>query len=503
MSKKKESLLSRIGNLLPDVNIIFLILTLFVIVISAFTAGTYEFSDLPSVTINNMLSVDGIRWILYNMQTNFITFAPLAIVLVVVIGTGVAEKTGMLGALIKKAGIAIPDAILIPSIIFIGVISSVASDAGYVVLIPLAGALFAGTGRNPLVGIAAAFAGVSAGFGANIVPTPGDGLLGAITSNVAADNGIPLASNMVTMNYYFMIGSTFLLVFVGWFVTHYFVVPKVKNREFIVPEDLKTDNASTMTPEESRGLRWALYGLILVIAVIVAGYLSGILAPFEDTVVKNGIESVVTRKPILDNLIIFMIFFFLVPGLAYGVSTGVVKNSSDYIKLTALGFKDNSYIIIVAFFAGNFIAIFNKSGLGTFIATSGANLLLQSGFNEMPVVLLVSFIIVAAFINIFIGSASAKWALLAPVFIPMLYTANPEMTPELVQAAYRLADSSTNIISPLMSYMAIVVAFAQKYDKKFNVGTMMDLMYPYSFTFLISWTIFFVTWFLLGLPLGF
>lgn len=503
MKQKKESVLSRIGNKLPDVNIIFLMLTVLVIVASVPLSGTHTFTDLPEVTVHNMLSFDGIRWILANLTTNFINFPPLGIVLVIVIGTGVAEKSGLLGTLIKKAGLSIPDKILIPSIIFIGVLSSIASDAGYVVLIPLAAALFAGTGRNPLVGIAAAFAGVSAGFGANIFPTPGDGLLGRITEAAALANDIPLASNVMTMNYYFMIGSTFLLVFVGWFVTVKFIIPKVKDREFEVPEELKGSGTTEMSPEENKGLRNAGIALIVLIALIVVGYMSGLLAPYDEEVLRNGVETIVTRKPLLDNLIIFMILVFLVPGLAYGKAVGLINSSADYIKLTILGMKDNASIIVIAFFAGNFIAIFNYSGLGHYIATGGASALLSSGLNEQPVLLLLAFILVAAFINIFIGSASAKWALLAPVFIPMLYTANPDMTPELVQAAYRLADSSTNIISPLMSYMAIVVAFAQKYDSKFNVGTMMDLMYPYSFAFLISWSAFFIGWFLLGIPLGF
>ena len=505
MKKKKNgSLLERIGKKLPEVNIIFLYLILITMVLSFVLSifgdnGQYAFGDIGSVTINNMFSSEGFRWIMDNLVHNFITFAPLGIVLAIVIGTGVAEQSGLLGTVLKKLGLLVPDKFLIPSIIFLGVMSSIASDAGYVVLVPLAGALFVKLGKNPIIGMAAAFAGVSAGFGANLLPTPGDALLGAITNDVATSNSIPLDMNIVTMNYFFMIASTFLLVIVGTFVTYKFVVPKFKDREFIVPKELESNDMTTMTPMESKGLRAAGIALIVTILIlIVLGFTW--LAPYE---LANELGEVKNKIPLLDNIIVVMIILFLTPGYAYGVATGKIKSSSDYVRMTVEAMKGMSYIIVLAFFAGNFIGIFNYTGIANFVALGGAEFLISSGLSTYPLLLLVAFIFVSGFINLFIGSASAKWLILAPVFIPMLYDANQSLSPEVIQVAYRVADSSTNIITPLMSYAGIVILFGKKYMPDFNYGTLVEMMYPYSFSFLIIWSAFLVLWISIGFPLGF
>ncbi len=527
MEERKQSIVERIGSKLPEISILFLLLMLITAVASAFLQGVHEFASVGSaVTVQNALSPEGFLYIMDNLIDNFIGFAPLGIVLGIIIGVGVAEKSGLLGVVLKQIGIKSPDWALIPIIVFLGVISSIASDAGYIVLIPLAGALFASIGRNPLIGIAAAFAGVSAGFGANLLPTPGDALLGAITESVAIENGIPFTYNVVLMNYFFLIGSTFLLTIVGTFITNRFIVPKFENRSFEMPEEINSDETH-ITDEQKSGLRAAKLGLIavLVVTALIWAWINLIHGGFYQDVdgvlvTGNALESwagftsgmtidsavadslLKARSPLVDNIIVVMLFLFLVPGYAYGKATGQIKSADDYIKMTTSAMADSAYILVLAFFAGNFVALFSWTGIGHLIANGGADVLIRSGLNAYPVLLLIGFVLVSALINLFIGSASAKWTLLAPVFIPMLYGANPELTPELVQVAYRVADSSTNIISPLMTYTGIVILYGMKYDKKFNYGTLMDMMYPYSFGFLISWTIFLIIWFMTGLPLG-
>lgn len=527
MEERKESIVERIGSKLPEISILFLVLMAVTAIASLFLKGTHSFASVGSeVIVQNAISPEGFLYITDHLIDNFIGFAPLGIVLGIIIGVGVAEKSGLLGVVLKQIGIKSPDWALIPIIVFLGVISSIASDAGYIVLIPLAGALFASIGRNPLIGIAAAFAGVSAGFGANLLPTPGDALLGAITESVAIENGIPFTYNVVLMNYYFLIGSTFLLTIVGTFITNKFIVPKFENRAFEMPAEIDS-NETTITVEQKKGLNAAKKGLIAVIIVIAllwawinlghGGFyqdVDGALVTgkaFEswqgftngmtlDSAIDGGLLK--ERNPLIDNIIVVMLFLFLVPGYAYGKSTGQIKKADDYIKMTTKAMADSSYILVLAFFAGNFVALFSWTGIGHLIANAGADVLISSGLNAYPVLLLIGFVLVSAIINLFIGSASAKWTLLAPVFIPMLYGANPELTPELVQVAYRVADSSTNIISPLMTYTGIVILYGMKYDKKFNYGTLMDMMYPYSFGFLITWTTFLIIWFMSGLPLG-
>ncbi len=518
---RKVSLVERIGRKLPEISILFLILTFITMVFSAVLAGVHEFAHVEDVTVQSVLTAEGYLYVLDNMIANFIGFAPLGIVLGIVIGVGVAEKTGMLGVVLKQIGLKAPEWALAPIVIFLGVISSIASDAGYIVLIPLAGALYASIGRNPLIGIAAAFAGVSAGFGASLLPTPGDGLLGAITEATAMDYSIPFEQNPVLMNYFFMIGSTFLLTFVGALINKRFIEPKFKNRDFIVPKEIEEGNHDQMTATEKKGLKAAKKALLILIAIIAVIYawetfiVGGFFVDQATGAIVTGdsfngmatVDAVTEgllkqRKPLIDNIVVVMLFVFLVPGYAYGKATGQIKNSEDYIKITTSAMADMAYILVLAFFAGNFVAIFSWTSMGNLIASGGADFLIGSGLNAYPILLLIGFIFVSALINLFIGSASAKWTILAPIFIPMLYGANEVLTPDVVQVAYRVADSSTNIISPLMTYTGIVILYGKRYVKDFNYGTLMDMMYPYSFGFLIVWTLFLVIWLVAGVPLG-
>ncbi len=502
----KQSWIVKVGRKLPESNILFLILIGFVVIGSFIFQGTYSsvVEGANDIVVKNMLSADGLVWFFYNCIHNFTSYSPLGIVIVGAIGFGFSEKTGLLGAAIKKLGILTPEKFLLPVIIFIGINSSIASDAGYIVLIPLAGALYAGLGKNPLIGITAAFAGVSAGFGAALIPTPGDGLLGGITNDVLIANGYSLGefgiNSFVTMNYIFMFASTFFLTVVITFIGAKFVNKNVEAYKYTIPKDLNT--ASDLTADEQKGLKRAGIALLITtIAFVIFNFT--VLQGFE----SNELLGLADKEnasyvPIRDNIIVVMIIIFLVPSLVYGKTIGTITNSKSYVKLTSAAMADMSYFLVFAVFAGNFIQIFNFSGLSQFIANSGASAL-QTMNMDNPVLLMLGFILATAFINLFMGSASAKWNILAVIFIPMLIQAtNGELTPDVIQAGYRVADSSTNVITPLMTYAGVILIACRKYIDDFEYGDMLALMLPYSIGILVSWSAFYSVWLALGLPFG-
>lgn len=515
VKERKVSLVEKIGRRLPEANILFMLMIVGTLILSAILAGSYYKvtgdQTTPKVVgenayeVVNMLKPTNFRWIFEMFINNFRSYPPLGVVIVGVIGFGFAEKVGLLGTLIKKLGFSTPEKVILPIIIFIGVNSSIASDAGYIVLIPLAGALYAGLGKNPLVGIAAAFAAVSAGFGAALIPTPGDGLLGEITARVALQNDIEFLLNPVTQNLIFMIASTFFLTALITFITKYFIEGKVSHFEIVIPEEDRIE-IGELTSEEVKGLKSAGVALVITILVLVFLYFVGVLKTYTPAdpnfpVVVHPLPNG-TVNPILNNIIVIMVLLFLFPSLAYARATGQIKNSKDYTALNVNAMKSMAYIMVFAIFAGNFLALFNYSGIAQFIANHGAQLLLDLQLNN-KYLLLIGFIIISALINLFMGSASAKWTLLAPIFIPLMFFASHEqLSVEVVQAAYRVADSSTNVISPLMTYIGVILLFAKKYSPKFELGDLIALMMPYSIGILLGWSAFFIIWLSLGLPFG-
>lgn len=499
--KMKKGLVERIGAALPESNLLFLILIGIIIIISFIAQGEYAgVQEGTSYEVRNLLSFEGIRWLLYNIIENFRSYPPLGIVIVGVIGFGFAEKIGLLGTIIKKVGHSTPEKFILPVIIFVGINSSIASDAGYVVLVPLAGALYAGLGKNPLIGICAAFASVSAGFGAALIPTPGDGLLGAITQNVVEETmGQKFEFNAVTMNLVFMIVSTFFLTVLLTVVTNRFIEKRAQHHEIVIPKEDAIE-VGELTDKERRGLKAAGIALVAVLVVFAVMYFTGILQSYESVIDEAG--TIKTFNPILDNIIVIMICLFLFPSIAYGRTVGAITSGKEYIQVTTKAMMDMAYIMVFAIFAGNFLAIFSYSGLDKFIANHGAQGLISLNIQN-DFILILLFILLSAFINLFMGSASAKWTLLAPIFIVMLDSAsNGSLKPDVIQAAYRLADSSTNIITPLMTYMGVVLIAAKKYSPKFEIGDLMSIMTPYSLSVLVGWTIFFLGWMLTGLPFG-
>ncbi|MEX2215365.1 MAG: AbgT family transporter [Phycisphaeraceae bacterium] len=502
----------RAGNALPDPMTLFLVGTLVVLLLSSFAAH-YEWSidkhvvetvvvdGVPTqtqvtktVTAQNLLSRDGSFWVIDNLVKNFTGFAPLGVVLVGMLGIGVAEKTGLIGAALKLFMLATPRSLLTPAMVFLGIMSSLGLDAGYVVLPPVAAALYKSVGRSPLVGLAAVFAGVSAGFSANLVITGLDPLLAGLTQEGAriSVKDYEVASSA---NLYFMMASTVVLTFVGWAVSSWLVEPRYRNRpaheggpSAVTEDDLK---ARQLADAERRGLIAAtIVFLIAVTGVLLMMRKDGALWDAPDA---KGFPRIVSA------IVPLLFFGFVLPGIAYGIATRTIRNDKDVASLMGRTMADMGPYIVLAFFAAQFVACFNHSRLGEMLALVGGQWL-QSA--DMPIWLLLSlFILLVAFGNLFIGSASAKWAFFAPVFVPMFMT-GAKISPELTQAAYRVGDSATNIISPLNPYVIIILVFMQKYMPKAGLGTLMALMLPYALVFLIVWIIMLAAWVTIGIDLG-
>ena len=483
------------GNKLPHPLTLFWIFCVIIAIISAIAAAsgasvTYEGFDKKegiiketTLTIQSLLNADGIRYIFSSMVKNFTGFAPLGTVLVALIGIGVAEGSGLMGATMKKVVTATPKRALTAIVVLAGVMSNIASDAGYVVLIPLGAVIFLSFGRHPIAGLAAAFAGVSGGFSANLLLSTTDPLLSGITTEAAKILDPNYFVNPAS-NYYFMFGSTILIMIIGTFITEKIIEPRLGEYkgEVLV-------NHNELTAQEKKALRWA--GVSVIIFCIIIGIL---------TIPANAILRVdgALKQWTHDGLVPTLMMFFLVPGIVYGKVAGTIKNDKDVAKMMGSSLATMGGYLALAFAASQFVAYFSYTHLGTYVAVKGADFLQSIGLTGLP--LIVIFVFVAAFINLFMGSASAKWAIMAPIFVPMLMRLG--YTPEFTQLAYRIGDSSTNIITPLMTYFAMIVAFMQKYDKDAGMGTLISIMLPYSICFLIGWTIFLMIWFVTGLPIG-
>lgn len=521
--------IERVGNRLPDPATLFLVGTLFVILLSAVAAGA-GWSVQPKLPVpateeivaadgtvttrpildeegapvlawqetgeplvaTSLLTRDGIFWVLANLVRNFTAFPPLGVVLVGMLGIGIAERTGLLGALLKGFMLIVPGALLTPAMIFIGIMSSMALDAGYVVLPPLAALLYISVGRSPLAGIAAVFAGVSAGFNANLFITGLDPMLAgfATTGGQVID---PDYQMNPACNWWFMIASTFVMTLVGWGVTALFVERRLKGKS---PEDggPPIDGGAgleehRLTAAERRGMAWSA----LALAITLGGFLAMILVPGgplhgPGTVFDRWVEAIVP-----------MLFIcFVVPGIVFGVVVGTIRDDKGAAKLLVESMAAMAPIIVLAFFAAQFIECFKHSGLDRMLAMAGGQALGHAALP--PSVLIVAFIAMTIVFNLFIGSMSAKYAMFAPIFIPMFMLVG--ISPELTQAAYRIGDSVSNTITPLNAYLVIVLVFMQKYVPKGGMGTLISTMLPYTIVFSIAWTLLLLLWMSLGIPLG-
>lgn len=479
------------GNKLPHPATIFGILALLVMVLSMVTSLVgYEAVHPVNgslIQVKNLFSPDGIRWIYTNMVNNFVMFPPLGYVLAVMIGLGVAEGSGLFTVLIRALVLSSPKNLITASVVFAGVLSHLASEAGYVVLIPLGAMIFHALGRHPMAGLAAAFCGVSGGFGANFLIGSIDPILSGLSTSAAQIIDPEMVINPA-VNYYFMIISGFLVVLVGTWVTNTIVEPRLGKYEGTA----ERIPVQQLTDTEKRGLRLAGWGFLLIIALLALTVVPS-WGIFRDP--KTGS---VLHSPFMDGIIIGILVFFMIPGLIYGYVMGNIKNDKDVVRHITNSMKSMAGYIVLVFFAAQFVYFFSYSNLGLVVAINGAETLTRIGLTGIP--LIMAFVLLSAFINMFMGSASAKWAIMAPVFIPMLMLLGYH--PGLTQAAFRIGDSVTNLITPMMSYFALIVTFAQKYDSRYGMGTIISTMLPYTIFLTIFWMLLLMVWMLIGVPTG-
>ena len=493
------NIVERSGNALPHPATLFALLALLVIVVSwiASEMGVSVQHPTTGKTIEpvNLLSIAGLHRILTSLVTNFTGFAPLGTVLVALIGIGVAEHSGLIGAALRRLVLASPKFLLTPILVFAGVMSNMASEIGYVLLVPLAGLIFAAGGRHPIVGMAAAFAGVSGGYSANLLIGTIDPLLSGL-SQEAARIIDPSYTVSPLANWYFMIVSTPVITGLGWLVTE-----KIVARRFPEPpagtEDAADPEAQRLSDAERRGLRWAIYASTVFTLVLVWSILPVDAIPGAGFL-RNPADGDLLKSPFLSGVVAIIFLYGVIAGIAYGAGAGTIKSDVDVIKGMSASMSTLGSYLVLVFFAAQFVAFFNWTQLGLVLAMKGATSLQSLGLSAIP--LFICFILLTAFVNLFMGSASAKWALMAPVFVPMFMLLG--FSPELTQIAYRVGDSVTNIVSPMMSYFALIIAFFQRYEPKAGIGTLVAVMLPYSLVFLLGWTIVFALWLTFGLPIG-
>jgi aminobenzoyl-glutamate transport protein len=495
-----------LGNLLPHPVILFVWMSVFLLVLSAVLSylGISVIDPRPEgasgrsadgmIEVVNLLNSEGLARIVENLVTNFTGFVPLGTVLVALLGVGIAERSGMISAALRGLVLNAPKKMVTFTIVFAGIMSNTAAELGYVVLIPLAAVIFHSLGRHPLAGIAAAFAGVSGGYSANLLLGTVDPLLSGITQEAARIID-PAYTVGAEANWYFMVVSTFLISGLGYFVTEKIVEPSLgeynpSDADDPSVLDTKVERVSAI---EKKGLVWA--GISMLIFCLL---LAWTVVP-ADGILRNAETGLLSGSPFLKGIVVFIFVFFAIPGYIYGKITGSLKNNQDVVDAMSHAMSSLSIYIVLVFFAAQFTAFFNWSNLGSVMAVSGATFLNDIGLTGP--FLLVGFILICAVVNLMLGSASAQWAVTAPIFVPMLMLTG--YAPEMIQAAYRIGDSTTNIITPMMSYFGLIMAVAIKYKKNTGVGTLMAMMLPYSIAFLVGWIILFCVWvFVFGLPVG-
>ncbi|MEX1670708.1 AbgT family transporter [Zhongshania guokunii] len=492
LSQRWLNSLETAGNRLPHPVLLFIYFCVAIILSSALAnslglSATHPISN-DTITAKSLLSSDGLRWMISNAVANFIHFAPVGSVIVAILGIAVAEESGLLACVLHRLASKAPPKFLSAFVVFAGVMSSIGFDSGYVVLIPLAALIFRAAGRSPLAGIAAAFAGVSGGYSANLLLGPVDAILAGITTE-AIGLVAPEHQVLTSANYYFTLASTVFITLGGAWINEVFVEPRLakpstsNEKSATIPKDIQ---------RQAIALRRVGGFSLAFIAILFALVLPA------DGLLRNPDPNGLAALPLLNGIVVFIAVYAVIAGIIFGYGTGKFKSQHDWVGGMESGLASLSGYLVLMFFAAQFVNYFNWTGLGAITAINGAQWL--AGLALSKTSLLVSFVLVSAGINLLIGSASAKWALMAPIFVPMLYLLGVD--PESSQMAYRIGDSSTNIITPLMPYFGVVVAFVQRHDKSAGMGTLMALMLPYSLCFLIGWSLLLGLWLAAGLPLG-
>jgi aminobenzoyl-glutamate transport protein len=487
--------IERWGNALPDPAMLFVGLLFLVWILSAlFSLFSYDLIDPrtgQAVVVHNQLSPEALTTFMTQMVKNFAHFHPIGVVLVAMLGIGVAEHTGFINTGLKALLNVTARWLLTPMIILVGIVSHTAADAGYVLVIPLGGVIFYAAGRHPLAGIAAAFAGVSGGFSANFIPSAIDPMLQGITQTGAQILNPDITLNPLN-NYYFTALSSLVIVGLGWFVTDKVVEPRLS----ATPLDQNIEAAEGidgLSELERRALNRALSSMAVATVLLVA-------SAWPEGSAWRGSSGTLTEfgAPLMGSIVPLIFVLFLLPAVVYGVNAGTVKSSKDVIEGMTKSMQDMGYYLVIMFFIAQFIYSFGASNLGILLALEGAEVLKSLGLPAAVTV--VGIVLLTAILNLFVGSASAKWALLAPIFVPMLMQLG--ISPDLTQAAYRVGDSTSNIITPLMPYFPLVVVYCQKYVKSTGIGTVVAMMLPYTISFIVLWTAFLLLMWGVGIPLG-
>jgi aminobenzoyl-glutamate transport protein len=492
--------IERAGNRVPHPAVLFLGLIGIVMLLSHVLhmmgiSVTYERNnpityDIETATtsVRSLLTADGIRFVFVSIVPNFINFGPVGIILVAMIGIGLAERAGLIQAVIRKIVLVAPPGALTAIVVTLGVVSSIASDAGYLVLIPLGAAAFHSVGRHPLAGLTAAFAGVAAAFGANVLVKPIDGILAEMTNDAVALVD-PSRTIDITANFYFGIVSSIVLIFVIVLVNNKFVEPRLGTYAGAAP----SAKDATLTADESRGL---LYALLSVIAVV--GLILFLTVPSGAALRNPETGAILGRSPFMDSLVFLIMLLFFVAGLAYGIGAKTIRASQDVIDAVVKTLSDLGGLMLLFFVISQFVAYFNYSNVGTILAVNLADLLKDANLGSVS--LLLAFLVVGLLMSIPVPNILPKWAIIAPVFVPLFLKLG--IAPDVVLAAYRVSDSPPNVINPLLPHFALVVGFAQRWQKDAGVGTVIATMLPYAVATLVAWTLLFFAWYLLGIPFG-
>lgn len=496
-TKEKKSFLYRtldvvekIGNKLPDPFILFLglaaLMIIFSWIFSLFGASVVHPGTGEELSIKNLISGEGLEFILTSMLSNFTGFAPLGLVLAMMLGIGLAEKVGLLDYAIRKTILKSPPALITYTVVFVGILGNLASDAAVILIPPLAALVFYKMGRHPLAGLAAGFAGAGAGFTANLFVAGTDVLLSGISTEAAAILDYSIVVTPID-NWYFNVVSVFVLTIIGGLITTKFVEPRLGEYK---GEAVEEDDAEEV-PNAGKGFRNAviagsIYIAVLVVAILIPG---SPLTNEDDGIVPSLF---------LDGIVPIILIFFVIIGLAFGITVGKIKSGKDLSHYMSEAIKDMSNYIVMVFAIAQFIAYFNWSNLGIWVAVNGAEFLTDINFTGIG--LIIGYILFTTSLNLLITSGSAKWAIEAPIFVPMFMQLGYH--PAFTQVAYRIADSSTNILTPLFPYMVIILSFMRRYDKNANIGTYMSLMLPYSLSFLFTWIILIIIFFYSGIPFG-
>lgn len=498
LSDRALNFIERNGNRLPSPAMLFLYCLAITLVASfLFSLMTFEMIDPRSgaaIEITNLVTPTYLANFVASMVTTFTSFPPLGVVLVAIMGVGVAEHSGFIGLTLKKLLRMTPTRFITPMVVLIGAISSIASDAGYVLVIPMGGIIFHAAGRHPIAGLAAAFAGVSGGFSAGLVPSPIDPLIQGFTQAAAQTLDPDYLVNPLC-NFFFTFASTFVIGALGWLVTEKIVEPRLNRNAPINPDEIETQgDLGEITEQEDRAFRKAGYTMLGMIAALVIICLPA-ASPMRDAATGT---LTAFQAPLMRSIVPLILIIFLIPSIVYGREIGKYTNSGHVIGAMGSSLNPMCSYMIMAFFCALFLKAFGDSNMGTLIALSGAKVLQSMALPGE--VTLIGIILLTGVVNLFIGSLSAKWALIGPIFIPMLMTVG--ISPELAQAAYRVGDSSTNIITPMLTYFPLVVVFFQRYYKGAGIGTVASTMLPYSIIFMIGWTLFLLAFWTLDLPLG-